>query len=331
MTRMKICILGAGAIGGLIAARLATADAEVSVIARGAHLQAMQQKGLTLLSEGQACTHHLRATSDATELGVQDYVIVAVKSGGLAAALPAILPLLGPTTTLVPAMNGVPWWFFSGFGGDLDGVRLEGVDPGGVVASAISPERIMGCVVYPSAYVAMPGVVQHTGRWELYLGEPDGSVSQRARVLSGLLSQAGFDCKLTTNIRREIWTKLIGNASFNPVSALTGATLDYMLAEPAIYTLLEALMNEVIGVGRTLGLHLDETALARLERGRPLGAIKFSMLQDLEQGRPLEFEALTGAVLDIAERLAVKTPALRTIHSLIQLRSESLIRVRQGA
>jgi 2-dehydropantoate 2-reductase len=321
---MKICVVGAGAIGGLIAARLAQIDCELSVVARGPQLQAIRQNGLTLVADSHRQTCRIRATDDAAELGVQDVVMVAVKTAGLPQAAPAIASLIGPDTVVMPAMNGVPWWFFWRFGGILQGTRLEAIDPGGVIAANIPEVNVVGCVVYPTAHIAEPGVVHHTGRNELYLGEPDGSMSERAARLSDLLNRAGFACKVSPQIRRDIWLKLIGNASFNPVSALTCATLDRMLANPAVYSLLRALMFEVIAVGQALGLSIDEDPDDRIERGRPLGAVKFSMLQDLEQNRPFEYEALTGAVVFIAGRLGIEVPKLGDLHGLIKVRAETV-------
>jgi 2-dehydropantoate 2-reductase len=321
---MKICVFGAGAIGGLIAARLARIDCDVSVVARGPHLQAIRRNGLTLLAGADRQTCRIRATDNAAELGVQDVVIVAVKAAGLTQAAPAVASLIGPDTMVVPAMNGVPWWFFSRFGGSLEGTRLEAIDPGGIIAANIPEANVVGCVVYPTANIAEPGVVHHTGRNELYLGEPDGSISERTARLAGVLDRAGFACKVSPQIRHDVWLKLIGNASFNPVSALTCATLDRMLAEPAVCNLLKALMSEVIAVGHALGLPVDEDPQERLERGRVLGAVKFSMLQDLEQNRPFEYEALTGAVVFIAARLGIEVPKLRDVYGLIKVRAETV-------
>jgi 2-dehydropantoate 2-reductase len=322
---MKITIFGAGAVGGLMAARLAQrTDAQVSVVARGPHLAAIQGHGLVLRCEGGQTSVRLPATSDATGLGVQDVVIIAVKTCSLPHSLPALAPLIGPDTLVVPAMNGVPWWFFSGFGGALEGMRLEGVDPGGRIAAAIAQRQVLGCVVYPTAYVAEPGVVQHTGRWDLHLGEPGGGMSPRSLDLQSLLEQAGFKCTRSSDIRRDIWAKLIGNASLNPVSALAVASIDRMLADADAHDLLFGLMKEVIAVGQALGLETGENPVRRLDRARGLGVIKPSMLQDLEGNRPMEHESLTGAVLAIGTRLGVAVPLTQAVHGLIRLRASRL-------
>lgn len=329
---MKITIFGAGAIGGLMASRLAQhTDAQVSVVARGAHLAAIQAHGLVVRYQGTqtASTQteatqtrvQVTATGDSTALGVQDVVIVAVKTCSLPQALPGLAPLIGPDTVVVPAMNGVPWWFFSGFGGALQGMRLEGVDPGGRIAAAIAQGQVLGCVVYPTAFVAEPGVVQHTGRWDLHLGELDGKLSQRALDLQSLLVAAGFNCQCSDNIRRDIWAKLIGNASLNAVSVLAMASLDRLMADADVHALLRGLMQEVIAVGHALGLETGEDPDRRLARTRSMGAVKPSMLQDMEGNRPLEHESLTGAVLAIGTRLGVAVPLMQAVHGLVRLRA----------
>ncbi|MDX3907798.1 MAG: 2-dehydropantoate 2-reductase [Pigmentiphaga sp.] len=321
---MKLCVFGAGAIGGLIAGRLAQAGQPVSVVARGPHLAAIQRDGLTVRWAGGAWNGRITATARAEELGVQDIVVIAVKTCSLAAALPGIAPLVGPDTAIVPAMNGVPWWFFSGSGAGRSQTRLDNLDPDGRIAAALPAHQVVGCVVYPTAHLAAPGIVQHTGRWEVYLGDPDRADSSRSRDLHARLCQAGFLSNLTDNIRLEIWRKLIGNAAFNPISALTRATLDKMLADAEVYTLLKTLMGETIAVGRALGLDTGETPDARLERGRPMGNIKFSMLQDLEQGRPMEHEALSGAVAAIGDQVGVPTLTMHSVHGLIRTLAVSL-------
>ncbi|WP_151446311.1 ketopantoate reductase family protein [Lacisediminimonas profundi] len=322
---MKVCVFGAGAIGGLIASRLAQQTAaEVSVIARGPHLEAIRRNGLVLRTGASESRIALRASADAAELGVQDVVIIAVKTCSLPASLAGMAPLIGPDTMVVPAMNGVPWWFFSGFGGALQGLPIEGIDPGGRIAAAIPERQVLGCVVYPTAFVAEPGVVQHTGRWDMHLGEPDGSLSARSGALQALLESAGFSCKRTSEIRREIWTKLIGNCSFNPVAALAQAPLDRLAADPDVVCLMRGLMLEVIAVGNALGLDVAEDPDRRIDRMRTLGSIKPSMLQDLEGRRPMEHESLTGAVLAIGTRLGVEVPLIQAVHGLIRQRANSM-------
>jgi 2-dehydropantoate 2-reductase len=300
---MKICVFGAGAIGGLIAARLAASGTPVSVVARGAHLRAIQQYGLILRERGNERTVQVEATGDAHALGPQDYVIVALKSHALPAAWPALKPLLGDQTTLVPAMNGVPWWFFHGFGGALAGMLLDNVDPHGQLASEIAIERVLGCVIYLSARVPEPGVVEHMGREDIELGEPDGKLSARARSLCACLASAGFACRTSDDIRSAIWNKLIGNTGLNPVAALTHATLDRILDDSEVRALLLTAMDEAIAVGVALGLRIRQSSSERLEMGRSLGAVEVSMLQDVKQGRPLEHEALCAAVVRIGDRL----------------------------
>lgn len=319
---MKVCVFGAGAIGGLMAARIAmTSPAEVSVVARGAHLQAIQEKGLRLQSGAQHDVVAVRAASEASQLGKQDVVIVALKTCSLPAAASSILPLLSPDTVIVPAMNGIPWWFFSGFGGALENMRLEGADPGGIVSHTLPREQVLGCVVYSTAYLGAPGVVCHTGRWDLFLGEPNGIASTRQQRVQRLLAEAGFDCRTTANIRTEIWAKLLGNVAFNTVAALSNATLDRIIADPDTASLLMGLMNETIAVGHALGLDTGEVPAQRLEKASRIGATRPSMLQDLEAGRPTEHESLTGAVLQIGKRLGVSTPLVSAVHGLIRLRS----------
>jgi 2-dehydropantoate 2-reductase len=317
----KVCVFGAGAIGGLIAARLALSGTPVSIVARGAHLAAIERRGLTLREGAREQVVRLQASADATAFGPQDYVIVAVKAHALAPALPAIAPLLGPQTVVVPAMNGVPWWFFDRFGGALEDMRLEGVDPGGVIGTRIGVERVLGCVVYLTACLPGAGIVEHTGRWDLYLGEPDGALSSRGGWLNERLIEAGFASRVSSNIRGEIWNKLIGNAALNPVSALSCAPLDQILDDPDVYALLVSAMNEVMAVGAALGLPSVRNAVGRLEMGRGLGSVKVSMLQDIEQGRPLEYEALCGTVVAIGARLGLATPMLSAVLGLIRLRA----------
>jgi 2-dehydropantoate 2-reductase len=321
---MKICVFGAGAIGGLIAARLAASGTPVSVIARGAHLQAIQRRGLIWREGEDERVVRVKASDDGHAFGPQDYVIVALKSNALSGALPALKPLLGEHTVLVPAMNGVPWWFFNGFGGALAGMQLDDVDPQAQLGRQIDIARVLGCVIYLSARVPEPGVIEHMGREDIELGEPDGTLSARAERLRAALASAGFACRTSPDIRSAIWNKLIGNAGLNPVAALTHATLDRLIDDPGVRTLLLTAMDEVIAVGSALGLRIRQSASERLDMGRPLGAVEVSMLQDVKQGRPLEYEALCAAVVQIGERAGVPVPMLRALTALIRLRAQQL-------
>jgi 2-dehydropantoate 2-reductase len=321
---MKICIFGAGAIGGLIAARLAASGTPVSVVARGAHLQAIQQRGLVWRERDDERVVRVKASADGHAFGPQDYVIVALKSNALPGALPALKPLLGEHTVVVPAMNGVPWWFFNGFGGALAGMQLDDVDPHARLGAQIDIARVLGCVIYLSARVPEPGVVEHMGREDIELGEPDGTLSERAEQLRARLASAGFACRTSADIRSAIWNKLIGNAGLNPVAALTCATLDRILDDPGVRTLLLTAMDEVIAVGSALGLRIRQSSCERLEMGRSLGAVEVSMLQDVRHGRPLEYEALCAVVVQIGERAGVPVPTLRALAALIRLRAQQL-------
>lgn len=322
---MKIGIFGAGAIGGMMAVLLTkNTAAQVSVVGRGPQLDAIRRNGLVLHADGVESRVRVPSSANAADFGVQDVVIVAVKTCGLAAALPGLAPLVGANTIVVPAMNGVPWWFMNGFGGPLQGMRLEGADPGGVIEAALPVQSVVGCVVYPAAYVAEPGVVRHTGRWDLHFGEAAGSPGERSAMLATLFRQAGFNARRADDIRREIWAKLIGNASLNPVAALTQATLDRMLDDPDVYSLLRGLMREIIAVGAALGLHTGQDPDQRLHSGRVLGATKLSMLQDLEAGRAMEHESLSGAVLAIAARLGLETPLTQAVQGMIRQRARGM-------
>jgi 2-dehydropantoate 2-reductase len=321
---MKVCVFGAGAIGGLLAARLADTGCELSIVARGPHLRALQENGLTLLSGGRTTNHPIRATDRCADLGVQDCVILATKAHSVEAALPELVSLVGPGTVVIPAMNGLPWWFFEGADPRLAEGGPANTDPSGLISAAIPLAQVLGCVVYLTAFVPAPGVINHTGRLEMHLGEPDGGDTPRLAQMQALLAHAGFACEPTSEIRREIWIKLMGNATFSPLSALTRAPLDRLLGDPLIVELVDMAMREVIAVGMEMGLAPKGSPAQRIEKTRLLGSVKISMLQDIEQGRPLEYEALTGAVVDVAARLGVRVPTLRAIHGLIRQRAASL-------
>lgn len=317
----KVAIYGAGAIGGYIGAMLAKAGADVSLIARGPHLAAMQKDGLTLIKDGEQETFNVTATDDPSSLGVQDFVIVTLKAHSISQVTEAMQPLLGPSTAVVFAVNGVPWWYFHRHGGALDGTRLNTVDPNNVIWDAIGPERAIGCVVYPATEVASPGVIRHISGDRFSLGEPSGEVSARCQTLSGLLKSAGLKAPVRPRIRDEIWVKLWGNCSLNPISALTGATLEDMCRDDNTRAILRNVMLEAQATGEATGIKFSIDVDKRIAGAEAVGAHKTSMLQDLELGRPMEIDALVSAVVEIANHADIKTPTLNTILGLVQRRA----------
>ena len=325
---MKLCVFGAGAIGGLMAAKLAAqrekgGDAEVTVIARGPHLAAMQSKGLTLRSEGQEITVPVRAVASAAEAGPQDYVVVTLKAHSLPNAAQQMQPLLGPETAIVSAVNGIPWWYFHKLTGPFEGRVVESVDPGGVVSRLLPPERAIGCIVYPAAEVPEPGVIEHTYGDRFTLGEPDGSRSARVNALSEALIAAGFKAPVRPKIRDEMWVKLWGNMAFNPISALTTATLDVLIADDGQRGIARAMMLEGQAVAERLGIRFAIDVDKRIAGGAEVGAHKTSMLQDLERGRPMEIDALLGSVVELAELVEVPVPTCRTVLALVRARGRA--------
>ena len=318
---MKICIYGAGAIGGYVGAKLAQAGADVSLVARGPHLAAMQGRGLTLIEGGEAKTIPVRASDDPAALGPQDYVSITLKAHSVPAIVPRIVPLLGAQTTLVSGVNGVPWWYFYKHGGPHEGTRLESVDPGGVQWEGFGPERVLGCVVYPAAEVAEPGTVHHIEGNRFSLGEPDGSKSERAAALAQALTQAGLKAPVRPKLRDEIWVKLWGNLSFNPISALTGATLDVLCSEPGTRDVARRMMLEAQAIAEGLGVKFPIDVERRINGGAAVGAHRTSMLQDLEAGRPLEIGALVRSVQELGHITGRPTPTIDTVLALIELRA----------
>ena len=315
----KFAIFGAGAIGGYLGAKLALAGLDVTLIARGPHLAAMQKDGLRVI-EGEA--EHVvrpRCLADSREAGLQDYVFLTLKAHSLTPALDAITPLLGPETAVVTAQNGIPWWYFYKLPGPWQDHRLESVDPGGRIWQAIGPQRAIGCVVYPACEVVAPGVIRHVEDSRFSLGEPDGTRSQRAVRLARALVGAGLRAPLRGRIRREIWLKLWGNVALNPLSALTRATLAEICAQPATRAFARAVMAEVEAVAAALGERMAVDVDARLAGAGGVGAHKTSMLQDLEAGRPMEVEALTGAVVELARLTGVATPSLDALDGMVRL------------
>ena len=323
---MKICIYGAGAVGGLMAAWLARSGNEVSAVARGAQLEALRKEGLRVRdrSSGKMATFSILASDDPAVLGPQDYVIVAVKAQNLTQVAAGIAPLLGPDTSIVTAMNGVPWWFFDcikfGAGGKQ---RLESLDPGGGLSRAMPTQRIVGCVVHFAASTPEPGLISHNMGKKLILGQPGGANTTRVKRIANALTLAGFEIAVTGSIEKEFWVKLLGNVSFNPVSALTVTTADKLIESREIKTYMVEIMREVLAIGRAVGVDADIDPEARIDMARVLGPFKTSMLQDLEAGKRLEIDGLLAGTLEIAQKAGVKAPYTESLFGLIRARADA--------
>ena len=317
----SICIYGAGAIGGWIGARLAAQGAAVRLVARGATLTALQQQGLRLREGASERTYSVRAVAEPAELGVQDLVVLAVKAPALAEVARHIGPLLGPDTVVLTAMNGVPWWFFQGFGGALAGTRLMAVDPTGAIAAALPAAQVIGAVVHASCALDAPGVVRHHFGRGLILGEPSGAASPRLQALAALLSAAGFEASVSAQIQRDIWYKLWGNMTVNPISALTGATTDLILDDPLLRDFISGVMLEAREIGARLGIPISQQPEDRHAVTRKLGAFKTSMLQDVEAGKPVELDALVGVVRELGQLTGVATPLTDALLGLARVQA----------
>ncbi|WP_170494793.1 2-dehydropantoate 2-reductase [Ruegeria sp. HKCCA6837] len=320
---MKVCIFGAGAIGGYVAAKLAQTDVDVSVVARGPHLAAMQEKGLTLQEDGQDPINvPIRASDNAADLGPQDYVFITLKAHSVPAVVDSIQPLIGDETTIVSGVNGVPWWYFHKLGGPFEGTRLSSVDPGDAQWNGFGPDRVLGCVVYPAAEVIAPGSIKHVEGNRFSLGEPDGTKSDRASNFSAALSTAGLRAPVRPRIRDEIWLKLWGNLSFNPISALTHSTLDVLCTDEGSRSVARGMMLEAQEIGEKLGVRFPIDVEKRIDGGAAVGAHKTSMWQDLELNRPMEIDALVTSVQELGQLTGIATPTIDTVASLIKLRAK---------
>ena len=318
---MKFLIAGAGAIGAYIGARMAKAGFDVTLFARGPHLKAMQEHGVRVKSAEGDFQVQPRIIGSLEEAGPTDVVFLGVKAHSLPQLAPQLKLVLGPETTVVSTQNGIPWWYFQGLGGVGEGIHLERIDPGGVICSAIEAHRVVGSIVYFSTEILAPGVIQHTEGNRISLGEPSGARSERCRRIAETLVASGLRCPITTHIRQEIWVKLLGNASFNPVSALTRATLVQMVRDPDASAVIRNIMQEVEAVSRKLGMELPVSIDQRMAGAEKVGEHKTSMLQDLEAGRPMELEALVGAVVELGERLGLPMTHTRTVYSCAKLLS----------
>jgi len=320
---MRFLIAGAGAIGAYIGARMAQTGFDVTLFARGPHLHAMQENGVQVKSADGDFTAQPRIVGSLEEAGAVDVVFLGVKAHALPQLAPQLKPVLGPDTTVVSTQNGIPWWYFQGFGGEWDGLRLERVDPGGVISSAIEARSVVGSIVYFATEIPSPGVIQHIEGNRISLGEPDGSRSDRVRQIAEALIASGLRCPVTTRIRHEIWVKVLGNASFNPVSALTRATLAQMVRDPGVASVIRNIMQEVEAVSQKLGMELPVSIDQRMAGAEKVGEHKTSMLQDLEAGRPMELEALVGAVVELGERVGLPMTSTRTVYNCAKLLAQS--------
>jgi 2-dehydropantoate 2-reductase len=312
---VKIVIAGAGAIGGYIGARMAKAGADVVLFARGPHLQAMKERGLRVVSAEGDFEVRPQVTGDLSTIGTADVVFLGVKAHGLTGLAPSLRQLYTPDTVVVSTQNGIPWWYFQGHGGELDGLRLEHVDPGGVIAAAIEPERVIGSLAYFATDVAEPGVIHHTEGNKMSLGEPNGTRTERSKAVAEALIAAGLRCPVSTRFRHEIWVKLLGNVAFNPISALTGGTLEQLVRHAETAGLVREIMAETQAVAGKLGIEMSISIDQRMAGAEKVGAHKTSMLQDYEAGRPMELDAVVGAVIELGHRLGVPTPATRAMYA----------------
>ncbi len=320
---MKVCIFGAGAIGGYLGARLAASGCEVSAVARGATLSALRERGFRLQLKDELITARVRAEADPGALGTQELVIVTVKTPALESVAARIGPLIGPETMVLSAMNGVPWWFFDRFGGACQGLRLASIDPNGTIAAAIPTRNVIGCVTHMSCSVPEPGLVLHKAGKRLIIGEPDGKQTERLDRLAAMLSRANFDVEVSQCIQADIWYKLWGNMTMNPISAFTGATGDRVLDDPLVNRFCLAVMREAAAIGAKIGCPITQSGEDRNAVTRKLGAFKTSMLQDVEAGKPVEIDALVSVVREIGQKVGEPTPNIDALLGLARLHART--------
>jgi 2-dehydropantoate 2-reductase len=326
---MRAAIIGAGAIGGAIGLRLAQAGHEVALVARGAHLQAMREHGATLVDHVHQQTltftqpQHVCVTDAPEQLPVQDVVVIGLKAHAIAAMLPRLKNCIGPHTVVVPAINGLPWWYFSRHGGVHEGRVVRCLDPQSTMFNLLDTQHIIGCVVHTAGEVRAPGQIHWTGGKRLILGELDGASTARLRTLCDALDVAGFATEQASNIRQAVWTKLIGNLSFNPVAALTGYLMDEICADEAVLDVIRPMMTEGMAVATHYGVAIEMTVDERINLARQLGAAKISMLQDLQAGRRLELEAIVGSVMELAAHAGIAVPTIAHVHALISARAKA--------
>ena len=320
----KFCIFGAGAIGGIIAGLLARCGATVSLVARGRTLAALKRDGLRVVINGQTLSASVQVSEDPSELGVQDYVIIAAKAPSLPDIATRIGPLLGPETAVVTAMNGIPWWFFLNSKGVLAGHQLKAIDPDGTIARSISTKRVIGCVLYVAVSADEPGIIRHNSGYRIIVGELDNQPSLRLACLADWLCRAGFDCRKSFNIQSDVWGKLWGNICMNPVSLLTAVTSDRIVNDPLVRTLCASMMEEAERIGKAIGMPDGPSVEKTIEKIQGLGGFKSSMLQDIEHGKPVEIDALLTVTHDIGQLVGVPTPFIDSVLGLARLRARGL-------
>ena len=320
---MKICIFGAGAIGGYMGVKLAQVGTDVSLVARGPHLEAMKKNGLRLIEGESDVKVPVTASESPEDLGFQDYLIITLKAHSVPSIIEKVRPLVNQKTTIVSGVNGIPWWYFYKIGGEFEGTKLASVDPGNVQWESFGPSKVLGCVVYPAAEVLEPGVIKHIEGNRFSLGEPDGSKSDRALKLSKVLTEAGLKAPVRPKLRDEIWVKLWGNLSFNPISALTHATLDVLCTDIGTREVARKMMLEAQAIAEKLGIKFPIDVERRIDGGAAVGAHRTSMLQDLDQGRPMEVDALVTSVQELGRITNTPTPVIDIVLSLIKLRAKS--------
>ncbi|HKA22322.1 MAG TPA: 2-dehydropantoate 2-reductase [Blastocatellia bacterium] len=316
---MRFAIVGAGAIGAFVGAMLARSGEDVTLIARGPHLKAMQNQGVRVrgsLGEFQAKP---AATDDPSAVGPVDVVLLTLKAHSLTGMAPRLSPLIGAETTVVSAQNGIPWWYFFRHGGEWEGTQLNSVDPGGVISRSIDLTRVIGCIVYPSTIIVEPGVVEHIEGTRFAIGEPDGSKSDRCRLIADAFIKSGLRCPIRTDIRHDMWVKLMGSVAFNPISALTRATLAEIVRNPETRELASMIMSEADAVARGLGVDIGISIEQRLDGAEKVGHHKTSMLQDIESGRPPELEAIVGSVVELGTKMGLDLPATKAVYACVKL------------
>src|SRR5258708_7332732 len=316
---MKFAVVGAGAIGAFAGAMLAKSGEDVTLVARGPHLRAMREHGVRVRGAIGSFDARVTATDDPATIGAVDVVLLTLKAHSLTAMAPQLAPLIGPETTVVSAQNGIPWWYFHKHGGEWEGTQLESVDPGGVINRSIDPARVIGCVIYPSAIITEPGIIEHIEGTRFAIGEPDGSKSDRCRTIADAFIKAGLRCPIRTDLRHDMWVKLMGNVAYNPISALTRATLIDIVQCPETRALAVAIMTEAEAVARQLGIELGVSIEQRLDGAEKGVPHTTSLLQYVEAGRPMELEAIVGAVVELGDKMGLSLPCTKAVYACAKL------------